>query len=112
MDRLSLMKFQKDIWQIARQIPVGKVATYGQLASLVHPPVAVTADTYKAFAARWVGGAMAASPKDVPWQRVVNSQGKISDRPGSQHQRQLLEGEGIIFNLKGKIDLNQSGWKP
>jgi len=112
MDRLTLLKFQKDIWQIARQIPAGKVATYGQLATLVKPPATVAADTYKAFAARWVGGAMAACPEDVPWQRVVNSQGKISDRPGSQHQRQLLENEGVVFDAKGKIDLNRFGWKP
>jgi methylated-DNA-protein-cysteine methyltransferase-like protein len=112
MDRLTLLKFQKDIWQIARLIPAGKVATYGLLAILVKPPATVAADTYKAFAARWVGGALAACPEDVPWQRVVNSQGKISNRPGSQHQRQLLENEGVVFDAKGKIDLNQFGWKP
>jgi methylated-DNA-protein-cysteine methyltransferase related protein len=112
MDRLTLLKFQKEIWQIARQIPAGKVATYGQLATQVNPPATVAAETYKAFAARWVGGAMAACPQDVPWQRVVNSQGKISDRPGSEKQKQLLEMEGVVFDSKGRIDLNLFGWKP
>jgi methylated-DNA-protein-cysteine methyltransferase-like protein len=112
MDRLTMQVFQKDVWQIARRIPAGKVASYGQIAGLVHPPSSIAPDTYKAFAARWVGGAMAACPEDVPWQRVVNSQGKISDRPGSERQRQLLENEGIVFNEKGRIDLGKFGWKP
>lgn len=112
MDRLTLLKFQKDIWQIARQIPVGKVATYGQLATLVKAPATVAAEAYHAFAARWVGGAMAACPPGVPWQRVVNSQGKISERPGSEKQKQLLEMEGVVFDGKGRIDLDQFGWKP
>jgi methylated-DNA-protein-cysteine methyltransferase-like protein len=112
MDRLTLLKFQKDVWQIVCGIPAGRVATYGQIAQLVQPPATIVADTYKAFAARWVGSAMAACPKDVPWQRVVNSQGKISDRPGSEHQRQLLQKEGVVFDEKGKIDLVKFGWKP
>jgi len=112
MDRLTLVNFQKEVWQIVSQIPAGKVATYGQLAALVKPPATVAADTYKAFAARWVGGAMATCPDDVPWHRVVNSQGKISDRPGSQQQRHLLEMEGVVFDGKVKIDLHQFGWKP
>jgi methylated-DNA-protein-cysteine methyltransferase-like protein len=56
-----------------------------------------------------VGGAMAACPDDVPWQRVVNSQGKISERAGAERQRKLLEEEGIIF-VKDRIDLKKYGW--
>ncbi len=52
---------------------------------------------------------MAACPDDVPWQRVINSQGKISERPGAQKQRLLLEGEGIEF-VKDKVDLKKYGW--
>jgi methylated-DNA-protein-cysteine methyltransferase-like protein len=65
---------------------------------------------YKAFGPRWVGDAMAACPGDVPWQRVINSQGKISQRPGAERQRQLLEEEGIVF-VKDKVDLKLYQWR-
>jgi methylated-DNA-protein-cysteine methyltransferase-like protein len=65
---------------------------------------------YQAFGPRWVGGAMAACPADVPWQRVINSKGEISPRPGAQAQRQLLEEEGIQFDERGRINLKTFGW--
>jgi methylated-DNA-protein-cysteine methyltransferase-like protein len=54
---------------------------------------------------------MAACPQDVPWQRVINSQGKISPRPGAARQRQLLEEEGIEFDERDKLDFKRFGWK-
>ena len=54
---------------------------------------------------------MAACPEDVPWQRVINSKGEISPRPGAEEQRRLLEEEGIQFNERGKIDLKIFGWQ-
>jgi methylated-DNA-protein-cysteine methyltransferase-like protein len=54
---------------------------------------------------------MAACPDDVPWQRVINSKGEISPRPGAERQRQLLEEEGVAFNEKGRVDLKKVGWK-
>jgi methylated-DNA-protein-cysteine methyltransferase-like protein len=55
---------------------------------------------------------MANCPADVPWQRVVNGEGKISLPPskGGDHQRELLEGEGIIFNPKDRIDMKVFRW--
>jgi methylated-DNA-protein-cysteine methyltransferase-like protein len=47
----------------------------------------------------------------VPWQRVINSKGEISERPGAQAQRQLLEEEGVQFDQRGKIDLKTFGWQ-
>jgi methylated-DNA-protein-cysteine methyltransferase related protein len=52
---------------------------------------------------------MAACPVDVPWQRVINAQGKISARPGAKRQRQLLEAEGIVF-VKDRVDLKVYQW--
>ncbi|MBP6180167.1 MAG: MGMT family protein, partial [Anaerolineales bacterium] len=98
----NLKAYYEQVWNIARQIPVGRVATYGQIAKLIPPPVGVEIEAYAAFAPRWVGGAMAACPDDVPWQRVINSQGKISERPGAERQRPLLEAEGIIFDAKDR----------
>ena len=103
--------YYEQVWNIVRQIPAGKVAAYGQIAKMIPPPNGVELETYAAFAPRWVGGAMAACPDDVPWQRVINSQGKISERAGAEKQRQLLEEEGIIFDAKDRIDLKKYGWK-
>ncbi len=92
------------IYAIVRQIPAGKVATYGQIAQVVG-----------GCTARMVGYAMAATPpgSDVPWQRVINAQGKISlraDSFGSQMQEQLLREEGIEFDVERRIDLERFGW--
>jgi len=92
------------IYAAVRQIPVGRVATYGQIARLVG-----------GCSAQMVGFALAALPNgsDVPWQRVINAKGKISPRGigfGSLIQRTLLEEEGIIFMRDETIDLNTYGW--
>ena len=105
----NLQQFNERVWQLVRQVPRGKVATYGQIALMLPAPNGVGLETYKAYGPRWVGGAMAACPEDVPWQRVINSQGKISERPGAEKQRQLLEEEGIEF-IKDKVDLKKFGW--
>ena len=104
--------YYEQVWNLVRQIPPGKVAAYGQIALMIPPPIGVDFDAYKAFSPRWVGGAMAACPDDVPWQRVINSQGKISPRPGgAEKQRQLLEQEGVAFDAKDRVDFKKSGWK-
>ena len=99
------------IFEIARQIPHGSVPTYGQIAEVMGPPVT----------AREVGDAMAAlragqPDPPVPWQRVINAQGRVST---GQRQQLLLEQEGVVFNVKGVTtlgalvgrDLIQSGRK-
>jgi methylated-DNA-protein-cysteine methyltransferase related protein len=104
--------FNAAVWEIVRQIPPGKVATYGQIAALVPPPQGISLQDYRAFGARWVGGAMAACPESIPWQRVINSQGKISLRKGSgpEIQQQLLEDEGVEFDDRQRVDLARYGW--
>jgi len=97
------------IYAVVRQIPLGKVATYGQVADL--------ADL--ARKARLVGYALYRvdmQNTDIPWQRVVNAKGEISLSPlryGTDYlQRSLLEAEGVIFNDCGKIDLRKYLWHP
>lgn len=102
--------YYEQVWELVRQIPEGKVATYGQIAKMLPPPQGVEIEAYTAFGPRWVGGAMANCPDDVPWQRVINSQGKISQRPGAQRQKELLIAEGVFFNKKGRIDFKKYGW--
>jgi methylated-DNA-protein-cysteine methyltransferase related protein len=104
--------FNHQVWEIVRRIPIGKVTTYGRIAALIPPPGGMNPKDYLAFGARWVGGAMAACPEDVPWQRVINAQGKISLRQGeaSSRQRELLEEEGIVFEENGSVNLSRYVW--
>ena len=55
---------------------------------------------------------MAACPDDVPWQRVINAQGKVSPRRagGEVLQRHLLEAEGVVFDERERVDLKKYGW--
>ena len=103
----SRLDFNILVWEIVRKIPAGKVMTYGQIAALIPCPPNMTAQGYRAFGPRWVGGAMTSCPEGVPWQRVVNSQGRISLRYSAAQQRDLLEKEGVLFDPSGKIDLTQ-----
>lgn len=103
--------FNHQVWEIVNQIPPARVASYGQIARMIPPPAGVEAKAYAALSPRWVGSAMAKCPAEVPWQRVVNSKGEISLRPGAEEQRRLLEEEGVQFNERGRIDLKTFGWK-
>ena len=105
-------EFNTKVWEIVRQVPAGKVTTYGFIAGLIPPPGGMEASDYRAWGARWVGSAMAACPSDIPWQRVVNAQGKISLRPGvgGEQQRDLLEAEGVEFSSGERIDLKTYAW--
>ena len=105
-------EFNQKVWALVRQIPAGKVSTYGRIAALLPPPPGMDIKAYLAFGARWVGGAMAACPQDVPWQRVINSKGEISERDGAgaRRQRLMLHEEGVVFNPRGRIDLKKYGW--
>ena len=96
--------FEK-IYKVVSDIPCGRVATYGQVALL-------------AGNVRWarvVGYALHNNPNPdtIPCHRVVNRNGKVADSyafGGAVIQRQMLEQEGIIFELDGHIDLKKYGW--
>lgn len=92
--------YQK-IYNTVKQIPFGRVATYGQIAQMVDN-----------CTARMVGYALAATPEDVkiPWHRVINCQGRISLITFRDLQRKLLESENIKFDKSGKIDLIKYRW--
>jgi len=93
-------------YDIVRQIPPGKVATYGQVARLAGKP----------RCARTVGYAMAGcTDPSVPCHRVVDRFGSTKAcfdtfAPGTQ--RALLEAEGVTFRLDGTVDLAQCLWAP
>jgi len=93
--------FEK-IYEVVKNIPKGKVATYGQVATL-------------AGNSRWsrvVGYALHVNPdpSTIPCHRVVNREGKVAEIfafGGGAVQRQLLESEGIVFEPNGRIDLKK-----
>jgi len=96
------------VYAVVRMIPAGKVASYGQIAALLGHP----------RAARTVGWALNAlrdnDIDDVPWQRVINSQGRISISRadlGAELQQALLEEEGVEFDPRGYVDLKRFGWE-
>lgn len=100
------MSYQR-IYRVVRRIPKGRVATYGQVASLAG----------LAGHARQVGYALHALPQGsiVPWHRVVNAAGRISTRatPGGELvQRILLEREGIPLDARGAVPLDRHLWRP
>lgn len=106
--QINSVSAQSPIYQriclMVQQIPPGRVATYGQIAVLVGN-----------CTARMVGYAMSSldGTSDVPWQRVVNSQGKISLRAesyGTELQRLRLIEEGIVFDAQHRINLRRYRW--
>ncbi len=95
------------IYAVVRKIPRGRVATYGQVATLAG----------LAGHARQVGYALHALPASttVPWHRVINAQGMISLRATPGHeplQRVLLEAEGVVFDTRQRVDLRRWRWRP
>lgn len=101
-----MVSYQR-IYRVVRRIPKGRVATYGQVASLAG----------LAGHARQVGYALHALPQStiVPWHRVVNAAGGISTRatPGGELvQRLLLEREGIRLDARGRVPLEKLRWNP
>lgn len=101
------------VWEIVREIPPGKVSTYGRIAGLLAPIHGMSEQAYSARGARMVGGAMATCPSNVPWHRVINAQGKVSLRKGGGgvEQRTRLEDEGVEFDEKDRVDLKRYLWQ-
>ena len=99
--------FYTRVYALVRQVPRGKVVTYGQVAVLLGRPQA----------ARAVGYALRLLPLDagVPWHRVINHRGQISPRYPAQSpmlQRLLLEAEGVHFDRQDGVDLAVYRWQP
>lgn len=96
----------KRIYRMVKRIPRGRVATYGQIATLAG------LDGH----ARQVGYALHSLPdrSDIPWHRVINAKGEVSPRSASDShelQRMLLEEEGVVFSMDGKVSLAKFRWK-
>ena len=99
-----MTEFTRKVIELIKQIPKGKVATYGQIANL--------AGNNKA--ARQISRILHSSSEkyDLPWHRVINSQGKISMRSGDglEMQKAMLESEEIQV-IADRIDLVKYKWE-
>jgi len=92
------------VFRFVKQIPRGRVLTYGALAKALRLP----------GGARSAGRAMAATPsgKGIPWHRVLGERGRILIRePYASLQRKLLESEGVAI-VESRVDLKRHLWKP
>ncbi len=100
--------FHERVYAVVCTVPPGFVTTYGDVAAVLGSP----------RAARQVGWALSAlrgSPRAdvVPWQRVINAQGRISARGDvfrATEQQARLEAEGIVFSEAGTCDLEGHRW--
>lgn len=107
-------QFNRTVWRIVRQIPPGRVSTYGQIASMIPPAAGMDPQDHFRLSPRWVGTAMRkVTDASVPWHRVINSKGMISLPPGGgfERQRARLESEGVVFDEKGVVDFAMYGWE-
>jgi methylated-DNA-protein-cysteine methyltransferase-like protein len=92
------------VYQLVKQIPRGRVLSYGGLAKILR----------LRGGARSAGRAMAATPsgKGIPWHRVLGEGGKILVRePYASLQKRLLESEGVAV-IESRVNLKQHLWAP
>lgn len=112
MPEKKISPFYRKVYAIVRQIPPGMVTSYGRIAEMLDSP----------GAARQVGYAMSALKNwgddpafaDIPWQRVVNHEGRIviqgSDQ-GRLYQAELLRAEGVAVDLELVVDMEAHLWE-
>lgn len=102
----TMTPYTDAVISIIKQIPVGKVMTYGQIARLAGSP----------RAARQVVRILHSMSKkhQLPWHRVVNAKGQIAIKDEATYQEQVLnlEAEGIEIGMYGIIDLKEYQWNP
>ncbi len=94
--------FQEQVWSYLRDVPTGKVVTYGQVAQEVGSPDAAQA----------VGSIMRALPDEsaIPWHRVVDAQGQLAANKVPEQRRRLAD-EGISVGEDGSVDLSEHRWR-
>ena len=92
--------FFNKVYSVVEKIPYGRVISYGQIAWLLGSP----------RAARQVGWAMRRCPDELPWQRVVRSDGSVTGGMYAPVRRALLEEEGVTFLPDGRVDMKTCAW--
>ena len=102
--------FYEQVYAVVRRIPRGQVTTYGRVAEMLGRPRAARAVGYALNALKDKKGP---AYENIPWQRVINSQGRISivnRQHSAQKQADILRSEGISVTLDLRIDLDKFLW--
>ena len=94
--------FSEHVYAIVEQVPCGMVISYGEIARIIGNP----------RGARMVGWAMRNCPEQLPWQRVVMSDGRITGGGFAQERKRLLLEEGVKFLPDGRVDMKTCALKP
>ncbi len=105
---MSARSFYEQVYALVRQIPRGKVTSYGRVAQMLGRP----------NAARAVGYALSAlkdqpAGAGVPWHRVINSEGRITianRQHSADDQARLLRAEGVLVGEDLRVDLQHYLW--
>ena len=102
---MSKSELTQRIIDAIRNIPEGKVSTYGSIARIAGNP----------RAARQVSRILHtfSRKEGLPWHRVINREGRISLRPmqGYEEQKECLQSEGIVFDQSDRVDLDRYLWR-
>jgi len=103
---VAISDFTATVIKLIKQIPIGKVSTYGKIAILAGNP----------RGARQVSWILHSSSKkyNLPWHRVINSKGIIAMKSidGKYSHQEMLEKEGIEFISEFKVNLKKFLWYP
>jgi methylated-DNA-protein-cysteine methyltransferase related protein len=105
--RGGMPTFYDAVYAFVGKVPAGRVVTYGQVALELGAPAAARAVGYALHSLR--------GDRNVPWWRVINASGAISLKgrgTNADLQRELLEEEGVPFNIAGHTDLHAYRWWP
>ena len=101
MAKDSKTTFFDKVYEIVARVPRGRVISYGQIARLLGSP----------RAARTVGWALSVCPENLPWQRVVRSDGSIAGGGFAELRRAMLLEEGISFLEDDCVDMEKCEWR-
>jgi methylated-DNA-protein-cysteine methyltransferase-like protein len=109
MNKLDPPSFYEKVYAVVRQIPPGQVTSYGRIAKMLDAPQASRAVGYAMRALRWRDES---EYQNIPWFRVLNSQGGISLKgEGAFIQADRLMSEGIEVSKNFKVDLDEYLWE-
>ncbi len=106
----TLPTFYEQVYAVVRCIPRGRVTSYGRVARMLGRPNAARAVGYALSAL----GEKRNNPPPVPWQRVINSAGRISTpnmNGGADLQAALLRAEGVVVSDDLRVDLSVYLWE-
>lgn len=110
---MNMQNFYVQVYRVVQQIPRGQVSSYGRIAHMLGKPNAARAVGYALNALKSADSHATYTSATVPWQRVINSQGRISlhNREHTAHdQAKLLREEGVEVDEYGRINLDIYLW--